>query len=163
MACSQSGRFGGRLDGVGGRLCDDDGCDLSIGSSQSTPVYSLQFPTSQSQSSLVPPSAQLYVCRSCPVSLAAWLPCWATRTCRSSSAVLYLQPVGRLGLPSQTCSRFSYGCATERINLCKHPQSLPSGLVSVSRFPSEVSMRPDRRGESWTSKTPETGSRLTVA
>lgn len=48
----QSVRFGGRLE-VGGRLCDDDGCDLlSIGSSQSTPAYQyctvpqfpLQFP-----------------------------------------------------------------------------------------------------------------------
>lgn len=66
---------GGRLDGVGGRLCDDDGCDLSIGSSQSTPVYQL---------SLVPPPAcpsVLSVCLSFMpfLSLAVWLPCWARR------------------------------------------------------------------------------------
>lgn len=35
--------WGGRLELEA--VCDDDGCDLSIGSSQSTPVYSaLSFP-----------------------------------------------------------------------------------------------------------------------
>lgn len=55
---------------------------LSIGSSQSTPAYAPagstvpQFPVPV-ESSLTP-SLPVCVCRSCPVSLAVWLPCWAT-------------------------------------------------------------------------------------
>lgn len=132
----------------------------------------------QSQSSLVPHP----VCQSSrvPRSL-AFMPD-ALSACVSLGCVAVvaaalpkdhlLRPLQRAGwgLPSQTCSRFSYGCASERIAYlsCHHPplpEPSPSGLVSVSGFPSQVSMQRDkegRRGESWTSKTPETASRLTV-
>lgn len=167
----QSVRFGGRLE-VGGRLCDDDGCDLSIGSSQATPVYyRASVSQSQSQSSLVPPPVCLSVCRSCPLSLAVWLPCWTdylriptlhSRTVRSSTWT-----TGRLGLPSLTCSRFRHGCATERITYVSPARTFPSFRLVL--FPSpgfrpKSRCRPDRKGKiMWTSKTLETGSRLTVA
>lgn len=39
--------------------------------------YRASVSQSQSQSSLVPPPVCLSVCRSCPLSFAVWLPCWA--------------------------------------------------------------------------------------
>lgn len=66
-----------------GRLCDDDGCDLSIGSSQSTPVYQCGKRVPQVSVPVQPsPAPSLAavcpVCRSCPLSPAVWLPCYTT-------------------------------------------------------------------------------------
>lgn len=72
----KSVRLGGRLE-VGGRLCDDDGCDLlSIGSSQSTPVYQsctvpqfpVPVPVESSPTPRLPVSLSFVPCVSCCVA-----------------------------------------------------------------------------------------------
>lgn len=140
-AWREVGAFGGRLE-VGGRLCDDDGCDLlSIGSSQSTPVYQVLYrtsvPSSQSQSSLVPPPVCLPVCLS--VHALCLLLCGCLVGLRQYLRYGYvLQPIAGWACQAQACSRFSYGCATERItDLCK-PR--PTRLV-WSCFRLQVSLR----------------------
>ena len=64
----------------GWRLCDEDGCDLSIGSSQCLE----SSPT--------------------PACLACLSLCWVVALLDNSTVVYHKQPVaGRLGLPSQAC------------------------------------------------------------
>ena len=91
-------------------------------------IYRLDHPsppqfTSPSVSFPIPvessPDPRLSFCRSCPVSLAVWRPCLTALQLLKTA--LYHRRLG--ALPSQACSRFSHGCATERItHLCKpHP------------------------------------------